>query len=98
MAVDHVVLSTHVNADGDGTGSQAAVAGWLAALGKHPYIVNPTAFPNNFRYLVDPSWIVDLDDPRLSAVYAKAQLLLVLDTGEPKRIGKVLNGMAGKPI
>ena len=96
MTAEHIVLSTHVNADGDGAGSQAAVAAWLAALGKQPRIVNPTPFPPHFRYLVEDEWIVDLGDARFEQVCARAQLLLVLETGEPKRIGKVLNALAGK--
>ena len=46
----NVVLTTHVNADGDGTGSQAAFAAILQARGKRVHIVNPTAYPEAFRY------------------------------------------------
>lgn len=98
-SIEHIVLTTHVNADGDGTGSEAAVAAWLARLGKKPYIVNPTPFPALYQHLVeDAEWIVDPADSRIDSVYRRAQALVVLDTGEPKRIGKVLNGMAERPI
>ena len=43
------ILTTHLNADGDGVGCQAALVAWMRALGGHPHIVNPTAFPDLFR-------------------------------------------------
>ena len=44
-----IALITHVNADGDGAGSEAAVASWLQAIGKRVHITNPTPFPPMFR-------------------------------------------------
>ena len=52
-AAQKIVLSTHVNADGDGAGSEAAVAAWLRTLGKDVAITNPTLFPAAYRYLVE---------------------------------------------
>ena len=40
-----VALSTHINADGDGCGSGAALARLLAQRGLKPFIVNPTPWP-----------------------------------------------------
>lgn len=78
------VLTTHVNADGDGTGSEVALAAWLAGRGTEPRIVNPTPFPDRYRFLLpDDAWLAtpaDTDD---------ADLLVVLDTGEPDRVGKI---------
>jgi phosphoesterase RecJ-like protein len=48
----HVVLSTHINADGDGCGSQVAVARLLAQRGLRCTIVNPTPWPDMFRFLL----------------------------------------------
>lgn len=95
-----IVLTTHVNADGDGAGCEAAVAAWLAKLGKRVTIVNPTPYPAQFRYLIgDPAWVVELADARASVVLQQADALFVLDTGEPKRIGKVLGASrTGTPI
>ena len=47
-----VALSTHMNADGDGCGSEAALARLLAQRGMDVRIVNPTPWPELFRFLL----------------------------------------------
>lgn len=97
MAADSIILTTHVNADGDGTGSETAVAMWLSGLGKTVRIVNPTPYPELYAHLVaDAEWLRDPSDARAISDVAKADLVLVLDTAEPKRIGRVANAIAGK--
>lgn len=84
------VLTTHLNADGDGAGCQAALAAWMRANGSEAWIVNPTPFPDNFRFLLgDEDWVVDSPTPRARDVCARADLAVVLDTGEVPRIGRV---------
>jgi bifunctional oligoribonuclease and PAP phosphatase NrnA len=95
----HIILSTHVNADGDGAGCEAAVAGWLTRLGKRVSIINPTPFPDSYRFLIaDPGWIVELTEAGAQDVLKRADSVLVLDTGEPKRIGKVAASLGGKAV
>lgn len=93
-----IVLTTHVNADGDGAGSEAALAIWLRALGKQVRIANPTAFPEVYRYLlVDESMLYDPGEGRSAAAGEGADLLVVLDTSEAKRIGRIAALAGGKP-
>ena len=47
-----VALSTHINADGDGCGSQTALARLLGQMGVRAVIVNPTPWPELFRWLL----------------------------------------------
>jgi bifunctional oligoribonuclease and PAP phosphatase NrnA len=84
-----IVLTTHVNADGDGAGSQAALAGWLLRRGKRVAIANPTGYPDAFRWLLPDS--VDLLEPGtgMDLRVRDADLVMVLDTGEHRRIGRV---------
>ncbi|MBX6365497.1 MAG: bifunctional oligoribonuclease/PAP phosphatase NrnA [Gemmatimonadetes bacterium] len=96
-AARRIVLTTHVNADGDAVGSEVALALWLAARGKHVRIANPTPFPEPFAYLVpDRALLVDAGDAR-DAV-EQADLVVVLDTGEPKRIGRIFPLVDGRPL
>ena len=90
---DDIVLTTHVNADGDGAGSEAALAGWLLTRSKDVAIANPTPFPDRFRYMLPEG--VELLDPgtALDRRVRNAGLLAVLDTGEPGRIGRVAKHM-----
>jgi bifunctional oligoribonuclease and PAP phosphatase NrnA len=93
-----IALITHVNADGDGAGSEAAVASWLRAIGKTVHITNPTIFPEQFRYLADDSLVVDYTDPRAGQIIRDADLVFVLDTGEPKRTGRHMDDVVKKNI
>ena len=59
LASRRAVLTTHLNADGDGAGCEAAVSSWLRANGTEVWIINPTAFPDTFRFVVeDEEWIL----------------------------------------
>jgi len=97
-AATHVILTTHVNADGDGTGSEAAVAAWLESAGVRATIVNPTPFPRNLLFLAHrEDLVVELDDPRLEDVLGSADLVLVLDTSEENRLGDLHARIGGIP-
>ncbi len=90
LAAQRIALTTHVNADGDGAGSEIALGLWLASVGRRVAIVNPTPYPAAFRFLADPR--VEIADAATTAgrrALDEADLLAVLDTGEPRRIGRV---------
>jgi phosphoesterase RecJ-like protein len=80
-----VALSTHINADGDGCGSEVALARLLAQRGMEVRIVNPTPWPQLFEFLLGP----DVSDR--SAEGARAlkgiDLLIVLDINDVRRLG-----------
>jgi bifunctional oligoribonuclease and PAP phosphatase NrnA len=86
---ERVVLTTHVNADGDGTGSQAAMAAWLESLGRSVTVVNPTPFPDAFRFLFPEGGIADAGTSAGDAALRQADIVVVLDTAEPSRIGRM---------
>ncbi len=86
-----VILTTHLNGDGDGAGCEAALLALFLELGAQAWIINPTPFPELFRFLVpDPSRILDVDEPEARRRCSEADLCIVLDTGEASRIGRVL--------
>src|SRR2546428_2175639 len=47
-----VALTTHVNADGDGVGSEVALWHVLTARGLRATIANPTPIPERFHFLL----------------------------------------------
>jgi len=47
-----VAVSTHINADGDGCGSEAALVRLLAQRGIAAHIVNPTPWPAMYGFLL----------------------------------------------
>ena len=85
------VLTTHLNADGDGAGSGAALAAWLRARGNAAFIVNPTPFPDAYRFLLGESdgWVLPAGSQEAQEACRRADLAVVLDTGEVPRIGRV---------
>ena len=92
------VLTTHVNADGDGCGSEIALAAWLRALGTEAFIVNPTPVPQSLRFLVpEESWVVDATSAEAQELCDGADVAVVLDTGEVPRIGRVRPLIDGLP-
>lgn len=92
------MLTTHVNADGDGAGSEAAVAHVLRRLGGAPAIVNPTPFPESYRFLLDDLPAFTPAEPAGRAALEKAELLLVLDTAEPSRIGALVGELERRRV
>lgn len=98
LSAPSIVLITHVNADGDGAGSEAAVAAWLQAIGKTVHITNPTSFPDMFRYLVPDDVVIDHTDARAARTIREADLVFVLDTGEPKRVGRHADAVLTRPL
>ena len=92
------VLTTHINADGDGCGSEIALAAWLREVGTEAFIVNPTPVPQSFLFLVpDESWVVDSTSPEAQELCDGADVAVVLDTGEVPRIGRVRPLIDGLP-
>jgi phosphoesterase RecJ-like protein len=90
LAARRAVLTTHLNADGDGAGSESALASWLRANGAEAWIINPTGFPHALRFLVeDEDWIVPAGSKRARELSETADLAVVVDTGEVSRIGRM---------
>jgi phosphoesterase RecJ-like protein len=79
------VLSTHMNADGDGCGSEVALARLLMGMGLEVRIVNPTPWPKMFEFLLGDD--VREESRRGSAALRGADLLIVLDISDVNRLG-----------
>src|SRR5689334_18302958 len=80
-----VALSTHMNSDGDGCGSESGLARLLTARGMHVHIVNPTPWPELFRFLLG-SDVKDRTSEGAKALDG-IDLLIVLDISDVKRLG-----------
>ncbi len=80
-----VALSTHVNADGDGCGSEAALARLLAQRGVAVRIVNPTPWPNMFGFLLGDD--VDERSARGTGALRGIDALVVMDISDVARLG-----------
>jgi phosphoesterase RecJ-like protein len=90
-----VALSTHINADGDGCGSQTALARLLGQMGIRAIIVNPTPWPELFRWLLAD----DVEDRSADgpAALATVDRLIVLDISDVKRLGQLAEAVRKLP-
>jgi phosphoesterase RecJ-like protein len=83
-----ICLTTHVNPDGDGLGSEVAMVHLLRARGCTVHITNPSPTPARFAFL-----LADLPDADLSGHAVKelrrADLIMVLDIADLTRLGSL---------
>jgi phosphoesterase RecJ-like protein len=84
------VLSTHINADGDGCGSETALARLLEQRGVHARIVNPTPWPSMFDFLLEG---IEERSSEGARALEGADLLIVLDISDVKRLGALTDAV-----
>ena len=81
-----VCLTTHVNPDGDGLGSEVALVHLLRAQGVEVTITNPTPTPSRFEFLFDDLPNVDRSGEAIREL-RRADLIVVLDISDLGRLG-----------
>jgi bifunctional oligoribonuclease and PAP phosphatase NrnA len=81
-----VVLTTHVNADGDGVGSEIGLWYLLRARGVEVSIANPTRIPERFDFLVPPG--ADATGRAIKEI-ERADVIASLDVGDLTRLGEL---------
>jgi bifunctional oligoribonuclease and PAP phosphatase NrnA len=84
-----IALSTHVNSDGDGCGSEAALSRLLRLRGITCRIVNPTPWPTMYRFLLGGP----VQDYSAQGAAALKEVtiagLLVVDISDLRRLGNL---------
>jgi bifunctional oligoribonuclease and PAP phosphatase NrnA len=80
-----VAISTHINADGDGCGSETALSRLLGQMGIRSKIVNPTPWPEMYKFLLGDD-VKDSSDAGAKGL-KDADVLVVLDISDVKRLG-----------
>ena len=84
-----LLLTTHINPDGDGIGSEAALALWLAARGKSARILNDSLVPPQFAFLTRDVAIEVFEPGIAEQRLDEADALVVLDTSNRQRVGRL---------
>ncbi|MEI6758737.1 MAG: bifunctional oligoribonuclease/PAP phosphatase NrnA [Chlorobium sp.] len=87
----HIVITTHENSDGDGLGSEVALARVLKALGKEVAIVNPTEVPPNYQFLKQLYPITQFDKRNEEAIQelSLCDVVILLDANLRDRMGSL---------
>jgi len=83
------LLTTHVNPDGDGLGSEIALALWLRSRGKSVAVLNDSPVPAAFTFLTAEVPIETFEPALAETRFAEADGLVVLDTSNRQRIGRL---------
>jgi phosphoesterase RecJ-like protein len=92
-----VCLTTHVNPDGDGLGSEAGLAHLLRARGLDVFITNPTPTPPRFKFLFDDLPGVDRTQEAIKEI-RRADLLIVLDIADLGRLGMLAESVRDRGV
>ncbi|HEX2451484.1 MAG TPA: bifunctional oligoribonuclease/PAP phosphatase NrnA [Gemmatimonadales bacterium] len=92
-----VCLTTHVNPDGDGLGSEAGLAHLLKARGVEVCVTNPTPTPARFRFLFDDLPGVDRTSEAVKEI-RRADVIVVLDISELSRLGMLAEAVRERGV
>ena len=92
-----VCLTTHVNPDGDGLGSEAGLAHLLRARGVEVVITNPTPTPPRYDFLFKSLPGVDRTDEAVKEI-RRADSIVVLDIGDLSRIGMLAGAVSERGV
>lgn len=84
-----LLLTTHVNPDGDGLGSEIAVALWLRALGKRVRVLNDSPVPAAYAFLTRHAPIEAFEPESAERAFDETDALIVLDVSNRQRIGRL---------
>jgi phosphoesterase RecJ-like protein len=87
LSAKTLLISAHVNPDGDALGSEVALALGLRGLGKEAFVVNTDAVPERFRQFFGQDFVLQVPGPTEAAALPAADLCVLLDTSEPARCG-----------
>ncbi len=83
------VLSTHINPDADGIGSELALGSFLEQRGKQVTILNHSETPDNLLFLDPERRVLQFDPAKHKRLIQDADAIVILDTNHPDRLANV---------
>jgi bifunctional oligoribonuclease and PAP phosphatase NrnA len=92
-----VCLTTHVNPDGDGLGSEVGMIHLLRAHGVDAIVTNPTSTPPRFSFLFQDLPGVDRTGDAVREL-RRADLILVLDISDIARLGMLTGAVKERGV
>ena len=92
-----VCLTTHVNPDGDGLGSEAGLTHLLRARGIDAVITNPTPTPSRFAFLFGELPGIDRTGEAVREI-RRADMIIVLDICDLGRLGMLHDAVRDRGV
>ena len=83
-----IVLSTHVNPDGDGLGSEIGFHNHLKSIGKISRIINISDTPDIYK-IIDPNSEIEMYRESHNEWLNKVDIAILFDIGDYKRINEI---------
>lgn len=93
---ERFVLTTHINPDGDGIGSELALYHHLKARGKEVRILNPSPLPDLYRFLDPGDARIEEYTEAQSRTVEEADVVFLLDLANRERLGALGRALAEK--
>jgi len=94
---EHFVLTTHVNPDGDGLGSEVAMYNCLLMMKKRPRIINTSPIPKQYLFLNEDN-VIEVYDPAVhDELIKKTDVIMVLDISVSKRLDRMKDVVLASP-
>jgi len=93
-----VLITTHINPDGDGIGSGLALLLALEGLGKRVRFLCPSKVATLYNFLPGFAAIRMVDDEAIAAAEARADVAISCDAGDIQRLGAVWKAPRGQFI
>jgi phosphoesterase RecJ-like protein len=81
------VITTHINPDGDGIGSELGLARFLRDLGKSVAIINSSGTPRNYQFLDRAGEIFVHDSNMTYQLFRDAEVIFIVDISKWERLG-----------
>lgn len=94
---EKIVLTSHINPDGDAVGSVLSLYHLFRALGKTVNVILPSEVPENLRWLPGAS-VIQVFESSHSSVISDADLLVVLDLNDVNRLGALGEALVGSGV
>lgn len=98
----NVVVTTHINPDGDALGSEVALARFLRTRGVEVRIVNRDPTPEILRFIESDEVAAEVYDPALhDPLFAACDRVYLVDNSAPDRLGtmeRVMRSVADKVV
>jgi len=88
------LITTHINPDGDGVGSELALARFLQDMGKRVAVVNSTPTPRKYSFLDSNGMIQLFEEPK---GLPHAEVVFILDISRWERLGNMAQFIRNHP-
>jgi len=86
-----IVITTHVNPDGDAIGSVLGLFGYLEKTGHEVYAITPNDYPEFLQWMPDNNKVIDFSRKTIQSkeIIKSADIIFFLDYNDSKRGGEM---------